>query len=220
MDKNRAYRPDSMSFAESYMQLMAEELVAAIEDGRSLRLGQIVHPFNGSCQEQAIFIQNAEKYSKRDIWPEYVFTASRPKLAGCNRFDHNDLGHHVSIGLGGISGKENHILVSAHIDTVFDADNVPCDWGHDTVLKVLTFVKIPRLSIGPKYTWRVIKDDIEIKSGIIDLEDEGKDEDKGDGSFTVIKFGDNGIGTAGDPNVRLFIVDPKTGADVEVARWN
>ncbi|KAK2666856.1 hypothetical protein RAB80_017277 [Fusarium oxysporum f. sp. vasinfectum] len=99
-------------FSMWYMRIMAEELVAAIEKGKLLRLGRIWNSQRSENPCSAIFIWDSNgtenidikgkpykrnNYRKRDRRPEFAFTASRPLQRGFQQRGTNDLDHHVSL---------------------------------------------------------------------------------------------------------------------------
>ncbi|UPK92191.1 hypothetical protein LCI18_003126 [Fusarium solani-melongenae] len=104
----------SEAFPKRYMNMMAEELAVAIENGRSLRLGQIWGPLEPEVPCSAIFILDSSRTEGRDIGDEphetntrskgdrgsqeaFVFTATRPMERGYQQNGTNDLDHHVSL---------------------------------------------------------------------------------------------------------------------------
>jgi hypothetical protein len=104
----------SKPFSREYMCLMAEELVVAIENGKSLRLGRVWNSHGEEVPSSAIFIwdsDNTEERNKkgnthdmknnskrgRRYKKEYAFTASRPLKRGSQQQGTNDLDHHVSL---------------------------------------------------------------------------------------------------------------------------
>ncbi|SPJ71744.1 uncharacterized protein FTOL_01472 [Fusarium torulosum] len=103
----------SEPFSRQYLCLMAEELAAAIEKGKLLRLGRVWNSPEEEVPSSAIFVwdsdnterniqgisQNINNNSKRGRRPkkEYAFTASRPLKRGSQQQGTNDLDHHVSL---------------------------------------------------------------------------------------------------------------------------
>jgi hypothetical protein len=104
----------SEAFSKRYMDIMAEELVVAIENGRPLRLGQIWGPLEPEVPCSAIFVWDSNRTEERDIGDKphetntrskgdrglqeaFVFTATSPMERGYQQHGTNDLDHHVSL---------------------------------------------------------------------------------------------------------------------------
>ncbi|SCO78491.1 uncharacterized protein FRV6_02704 [Fusarium oxysporum] len=109
------------TFSRWYMRIMAEELVAAIEKGKLLRLGLIWNSQRSENPCSAIFIWDADatentdidgrpyrchNYLKRDRRSEFAFTASRPLQRGFQQRGTNDLDHHVSLEVKWLSWRD------------------------------------------------------------------------------------------------------------------
>jgi hypothetical protein len=86
-------------FSKQYQDLMAEQVVAAIGEGKPLRLGFLVQSGRGRRSCGGIFV--SERSEVGDEWeedvPAYVFTASRPEKIGRDSPTSEDLDKHVSL---------------------------------------------------------------------------------------------------------------------------
>ncbi|WAO91523.1 HET domain-containing protein [Fusarium falciforme] len=103
----------SEAFPKRYMNIMAEELAAAIENGKSLRLGQIWGALEPEVPCSAIFVwdpsrternngdkrreTNTRSKGDRGSQEAFVFTATSPMERGYQQHGTNDLDHHVSL---------------------------------------------------------------------------------------------------------------------------
>lgn len=104
----------SEAFPKRYMDTMAEELAVAIENGRSLWLGQIWGALEPEVPCSAIFVWDSSRTEERDIGDKphetntrskgdrgsqeaFVFTATSPMKRGHQQHGTNDLDHHVSL---------------------------------------------------------------------------------------------------------------------------
>lgn len=95
--KDDGRRKEERLFSKHYQDLMAEEVVSAIEEGKSLRLASLALPCAQISPYRSIFICNDEE----DTWvadiPAYVFTASRPERVVSDSRVSEDLDKHVSL---------------------------------------------------------------------------------------------------------------------------
>lgn len=95
--ENDGRRRNEGFFSKWYQDLMAEEVVTAIDECKSLRLGCLALPCGRSTSYSSIFISNDEE----DGWvvgkKAYVFTASCPEGDGSDSRVSEDLDKHVSL---------------------------------------------------------------------------------------------------------------------------
>ncbi|KAH8797666.1 hypothetical protein F5884DRAFT_825552 [Xylogone sp. PMI_703] len=96
---NHDFRFWDMTFPESYIRMMAMELVSAIDDKKTLKLGSLWEPLETDSSYSAIFIWDREGEINPSQRPSkaFVFTASRPKKPRSKQHDANDIDRHVSL---------------------------------------------------------------------------------------------------------------------------
>jgi hypothetical protein len=86
-------------FSKQYQDLMAEQIVAAIDEGKPLRLGFLAQSGRGRRSCGGIFV--SERSEDGDEWeedvPAYVFTASHPEKIDPDSPVSEDLDRHVSL---------------------------------------------------------------------------------------------------------------------------
>ncbi|KAM5356989.1 hypothetical protein ACJZ2D_016728 [Fusarium nematophilum] len=112
------------AFPKRYTYLMAEELAAAIENGKSLRLGRIWDALEPEVPCSAIFVWDSSRTEESNIGEKpreantrskgdrgsqeaFVFTAMSPMTRGSQQHGTNDLDHHVSLEVSWpLSGRQ------------------------------------------------------------------------------------------------------------------
>jgi hypothetical protein len=98
-DWNSSLRPLTRSdFSRHWVSTMIQEVIAAMEDGKVVRLGRLHgSPTNDTPQNSALFIYNHDEHGEQFLRSDYVFTGLRPKYVDDELRNYNDLHRHVSI---------------------------------------------------------------------------------------------------------------------------
>ena len=98
-DWNSPLRPLIRSdFSRHWVSTMIQELIAAMEDGKVLRLGRLYgYPTNETPQNSSLFIYSHDDHREPFGRSDYAFTVSRPKYVDDKLRNYNDLHRHVSI---------------------------------------------------------------------------------------------------------------------------
>lgn len=98
-DWNLPLKPLTISkFSHLWVLTMIQEVIAAMKDGKVLRLGRLYgSPTNETPQISALFIYNHDDHREPFGPSDYVFTSLRPKTVDDKQRNYNDLHRHVSI---------------------------------------------------------------------------------------------------------------------------
>ncbi|CAH0045704.1 unnamed protein product [Clonostachys solani] len=98
-DWNSPLRPLTRSgFSRHWVSTMIQEVIAAMEDGKVLRLGRLYgSPTNETPQSSALFIYKDDAHREPFGPSDYAFTVLRPKSVDDKLRNYNDLHRHVSI---------------------------------------------------------------------------------------------------------------------------